>query len=91
LYSGKLIVNPGLSYFVASGDLLADSRNFLWILTGMLDLFFVWHVLLVSALIKAVRPKGNPLGLTLVYVLLYVLLRLVPALGLGSLMPGSGG
>lgn len=90
-FSGKLIVNPGLSYFVANGDVLADSRNPLWVLTSMMDLFFLWHVFLVYALIKAVRPKGNPLGLTLVYVLLYVLLRLVPALAFGSLMPGSGG
>ena len=49
--SGTLRVNPGISYFVATGDLLADAGNPLWVLTGQFDLFFLWHIVLVLSLI----------------------------------------
>lgn len=79
-FSGSLRTNPGVSYFVSSGDLLADSRNGLWLLLSQIDLFFLWHVVLIYALIRAARPRGGALGLTLVYVLLYLALRVLPAL-----------
>ena len=78
--SGSLRVNPGLSYFVATGDLLADARNPLWVLTGQFDLFFLWHIVLVYALIKAARPKSGAFILTLVYTIIYLALRVVPPL-----------
>ncbi|MEZ4770224.1 MAG: YIP1 family protein [Caldilineales bacterium] len=78
--SGTLRVNPGLSYFVASGDVIADARNPLWVLTGRLDLFFLWHLVLVYALIKAARPKSGALFLTLMYTLIYLALRVLPPL-----------
>lgn len=78
--SGTLRVNPGLSYFLSTGDVLADARNPLWVLTGQIDLFFLWHVILIYALIRAARPKGGAFVLTLVYTLVYLALRLLPAL-----------
>lgn len=77
--SGTLRVNPGISYFLSTGDALADARNPLWVLAGQIDLFFLWHIALVYALIRAVRPQGGAAGLTLVYTLVYLALRLLPA------------
>ena len=78
--SGTLRVNPGLSYFLSTGDVLADARNPLWVLAGQIDLFLLWHLILVYALIRAARPKGGAVGLTLVYTLIYLALRVLPAL-----------
>lgn len=77
--SGALRVNPGLSYFVATGDLLADTGNPLWVLAGQIDLFFLWHIVLIYALIRAARPRGGAIGLTLIYTLIYLALRVLPA------------
>lgn len=77
---GTLRVNPGVSYFLSTGDVLADARNPLWVLTGQFDLFFLWHIILIYALIRAARPKGGAVGLTLVYALIYLALRVLPGL-----------
>ena len=61
-------------------DVLADARNPLWVLTGQIDLFFLWHIILIYALIRAARPKGGAVGLTLVYTLIYLALRVLPGL-----------
>ncbi|HSN74783.1 MAG TPA: YIP1 family protein [Anaerolineae bacterium] len=80
LATGVVRVNPGLSYFVSSGDSVADAGNPLWLLAGQVDLFWLWHLALVYALVKAARPRGGALGLTLVYLLVYLAIRLLPAL-----------
>ena len=80
LATGVVRVIPGLSYFVSTGDSVADARNPLWLLAGQIDLFWLWHLGLVYALIKAARPRGGALGLTLVYALIYLVLRVGPAL-----------
>lgn len=76
--TGQPQANPGLSYFVSTGDLLADAGNPLYVLTSLIDLFFVWHVILIYFLIKAVRPRGSAIGLTVAYTVLYLLLRFLP-------------
>lgn len=86
--TGSLRINPGLSYFVATGDVLADARNPLWVLTSQIDLFFLWHVVLVYALIRAARQRGGAFGLTLVYVLIYLALRVIPPVLAGLLSFG---
>lgn len=88
LTTGAVRVNPGLSYFVASGDSLADASNPLWLLASQVDLFWLWHVALIYALVKAVRPKGGALGLTFIYALLYLALRVGPALLVAGLSFG---
>lgn len=80
LATGAVRVNPGLSYFVATGDSLADARNPLWLLASQVDLFWLWHLALIYALVKAARPAGGALALTIVYTLLYLALRVGPAL-----------
>jgi ElaB/YqjD/DUF883 family membrane-anchored ribosome-binding protein len=78
--TGTPLLNPGLSYFFATGDLLADARTPLYVLAGLIDLFFVWHIVLVFCLIKAARQRGGAIGLTIIYTLLYLALRFLPAL-----------
>jgi hypothetical protein len=80
LVTGAVRANPGLSYFVATGDSVADAGNPLWLLAGQVDLFWLWHLVLVYALIKAARPRGGALVLTLFYALVYLLVRVGPAL-----------
>jgi hypothetical protein len=80
LATGMVRANPGLSYFVASGDSVADAGNPLWLLAGQVDLFTLWHMILIYALIKAARPHGSAWGLTIIYALLYLTLRVAPAL-----------
>ncbi len=80
LVTGVVRVNPGLSYFVATGDSVADAGNPLWLLAGPIDLFWLWHLVLIYALVKAARPRGGALGLTIVYALIYLAVRVGPAL-----------
>lgn len=80
LATGAVRVNPGLSYFVARGDSLADARNPLWLLASQVDLFWLWHLALIYALVKAARPRGGALALTIVYTLVYLAVRVGPAL-----------
>ena len=89
--TGQPLLNPGLSYFVATGDLLADSRNPVYALTSLLDLFFVWHIVLVYFLIKAAKQRGGAFGLTVAYTLLYLLLRFLPVLLSSRLAFNPGG
>lgn len=88
LATGVVRVNPGLSYFVSTGDSVADARNPLWLLAGQIDLFWLWHLVLIYALVKAVRPRGGALGLTIVYALLYLAVRVGPALLAAGLSSG---
>ncbi len=78
--TGQPLLNPGLSYFFATGDLLADARNPIYALTSLFDLFFLWHIVLVYFLIKAAKQRGGAFGLTVVYTLLYLALRFLPIL-----------
>ena len=86
--TGSLRLNPGLSYFVATGDTLTDARNPIWILTSQIDLFVLWHFILVYALIRAARQRSGGLGLTIVYILVYLALRVMPPMLAGLLSFG---
>jgi hypothetical protein len=87
LVTGSLITNPGLSYFFATGDTVADTQDPLWVLAGYVDLFTLWHLILVYFLVRATRRRGGGLGLTLAYALIALLVRVVPRLLAGGLTP----
>lgn len=89
--TGQPLANPGLSNFFATGDLLADARNPIYVLTGLLDLFFLWHIVLIYYLIKAARKREGGLGLTIVYAFLYLALRFLPTLISSRLAFNPGG
>lgn len=78
LITGAVRVNPGLSYFLSTGDPLVDAGDPLWLLAGQVDLFTLWHMVLIYALVKAARPRGSAWGLTLIYAVIYLAMRVGP-------------
>jgi hypothetical protein len=80
LATGMVRTNPGLSYFFSTGDSVADAGNPLWLLVSQVDLFWLWHLALIYALVKAARPRGSAWALTLIYALIYLAIRVLPGL-----------
>jgi hypothetical protein len=84
-YSGKLL-NPGLSSLVATGDQAKDAANWLYGLLSQVDLFYLWHLILVIVGLAAVgrlsKVKATIVGL--IYLAVTTALSLVPTL-LGTL------
>ena len=87
LVTGSLVANPGLSYLFATGDAIADAQDPLWILSSYLDLFALWHLVLVYFLVRATSRRGGGLGLTLVYAAIALLVRVLPRLLGGTVTP----
>lgn len=73
---------PGLAMLVASGDQMADARNPLVSLLARLDLFWLWHLLLVTLglAVAAKFGRGKSLALTVVYALLALGMAVIPSL-----------
>lgn len=86
--AGRLIQYPGLSFFVATGDLLQDARNPLFVLLSGLDLFWLWHLLLtvVGLAVAARFGRGKSLALTLLYAALSLGVTVLPTLLFGGMM-----
>jgi hypothetical protein len=84
-YRGELI-NQGLSFLVATGDQTKDAANWLYGLLSQVDLFYVWHLILVIVGLAAVgrlsKVKATIVGL--IYLAVTTALSLVPTL-LGSM------
>ena len=80
---------PGLAPLVASGNQLEDAGNPLVALLARVDLFWLWHLVLVSiGLALAARlSRGKSIVLTAVYAGLALAMALIPAL-LGRLFGG---
>lgn len=80
--NGSPIHYPGLSYWLATGDAVKDQTQPLFALASQVDLFGIWHGLLIYLLLRAVARlgSGSALVLTLVYIAINLGLRLVPAL-----------
>lgn len=54
-----LIVNQGLSYLVSVGDPLKDARNVVYVLLSQVDLFSLWHLVLVYAASRSLFRFGR--------------------------------
>jgi hypothetical protein len=84
-YSGQLI-SQGLSFLVATGDQAKDTANWLYSLLSQIDLFYLWHLILVIVGLAAVgrlsKTKATIVGL--VYLAATTALSLVPVF-IGSL------
>ncbi len=82
LLNGQLVVNTGLSFLVASGDPTQNAGNLLYGLLGQVDIFLVWHLLLVGIGI-AVRSRSTTTKTALAtigYWIVTALIGLSPAL-----------
>jgi len=90
LAAGRAIQYPGLSTLVATGDLTKDSRNPMLSLLAGIDLFWLWHLLLVAVGLTVVARFGRVKAttLTLVYAALSLALVVLPSLLFGG-MSGS--
>ena len=90
LAAGRAIQYPGLSALVATGDLMKDGRNPLLTLLAGIDLFWLWHLLLVAVGLSVVARFGRAKAtvLTLVYAALALALAVLPTLLFGG-MSGS--
>lgn len=82
LATGQPIIYHGLSYFVATGDMLADAKNPLFALASFLDPFALWHLALIYVLARSVGKlgRGGGLFLTLFYALVQAGVRVLPVL-----------
>jgi len=87
---GALIANQGLSYLVSTGSVVDDARNLWYNVLSRVDLFTIWHLVLVFVMLCVVPRfgKGKAFGLTLVYAAVSLGLRLLPSLLSGALLPG---
>ncbi len=47
LFTGKMIINTGLSGLVASGKVFADSSNLLYMILSRVDIFILWGLILL--------------------------------------------
>jgi hypothetical protein len=78
-YTGQLL-NQGLSFLVATGDQTQDAANWLYSLLSQIDLFYLWHLILVIVGLAAVgrfsKTKATIVGL--IYLAATTALSLVP-------------
>ncbi len=84
----QLIRQPGLSFLVTTGDMMQDARNPFFGLLSRLDLFWLWHLLLVAVgLSVAARFGWGKSGLlTLLYAALVLALAILPTLLFSGMM-----
>lgn len=81
LVAGRAVRYPGISAWVATGNLVQDSRNPLFALLGSLDLFWLWHVILVGLGLSAAQMRrGVVISLTLSYIVLGLAMQTVPTM-----------
>jgi hypothetical protein len=83
----KSFLHPGLSYLVATGDLIEDSKNPLFILLSNIDIFRLWHLLLAVLGLSVVAriSRGKSLILVVIYAILAVGITVGPTLFLSGM------
>jgi hypothetical protein len=86
----RMIEQPGLSFLVATGDVLQDARNPFYLVLGRLDIFWLWHLLLVvlGLSVAARMGRGKSLLLTLLYAVLTLGLTVLPTVIFGGAFGG---
>ncbi len=76
----QVVEHAGLAFLVASGDWMKDSRNLLYGLLSNVDLFALWHVILLAiALAVATRlTRGKAFVMAVVIWVAFLGLKLIP-------------
>jgi hypothetical protein len=87
----QMIRYPGLTALVATGNLMEDAQNPLFAILGRIDLFWLWHLVLVGVGLSVVARfgRGKSAVLALIYAALALGLTALPTF-LAQLMMGSG-
>jgi hypothetical protein len=88
--AGRAIQAPGLSTLVASGDLMKDARNPLFMLLSRLEPFWLWHLLLVVLGLAVVArfSRKKALVVTVIYVVISLAVNVLPSVLFGSALGG---
>ena len=80
--AGQLIEHQGLSFLVSSGNWMEDSRNLVYAALSNVDLFALWHIVLlgigVAVATKVSRSKGFVLAVIVWAV--FAGLKLIPVI-----------
>ncbi|HEY65459.1 MAG TPA: hypothetical protein G4O02_12910 [Caldilineae bacterium] len=90
-WRGELIAAPGLSGLVATGDRLQDARSLSFALLSQIDLFALWHLILIYAGLRGLARMraGKAAWLTAAYAVINLAVRLIPVLIGRAFMPGA--
>lgn len=93
IFAQRTIQNPGLSVLVATGNMMEDAANPLFMLLGRIDPFWLWHLLLVVLGLSVVTrfSRKKSMMLTLIYVvvsLIVVVLPVIPSILFGGAAGG---
>jgi hypothetical protein len=93
LLNGQLAINKGLSFLVASGDQVQNAGNLLYGFLGQIDIFLVWHLLLVGIGIAVSTRSTTPKTAlaTIGYWIVTALIGLSPSLLQMLMMPSLPG
>ncbi len=77
LFSDAFSRSPGLSYFVSTGDLINDQTNPLYVAAAQVDIFSLWHLVLIYILLRVPisMGRGSAIAITLLYAVINVGLR----------------
>lgn len=86
-FTGRIIEYQGLSFLVRSGDLLQDARNPMFALLSQVNIFWLWHLLLivVGLAVAARFSRAKALVLVLLYAALALGLSVLPGLLFGGM------
>lgn len=83
------IRNPGLAFFVSSGDSLVDRTDPLVVAAAQIDIFSLWHLVLIFILLRAIPRMGT--GSSFFVTLLYALINVGVRVGLSQVGALAGG
>jgi len=89
-FAGRLVQYPGLATLVATGDLSTDGRNPLVALLGQLELFWLWHLVLVALGVAVVArfSRTKAVVITLIYAVISLAAVAIPSLLFGGFSGG---
>lgn len=89
LINGKLILHQGLAFLLATGVRSQDLHNLLYSFLSSLDIFVVWHLILIALGVKVAArlPSRQATWVTLGYWAVTTLLALIPTLLSSLLLP----
>ncbi|HEY52802.1 MAG TPA: hypothetical protein G4N94_05030 [Caldilineae bacterium] len=77
MFTDAFVRSPGLSYFIATGDLAKDQTNPIYVAATQVDIFSLWHLILIYVLLRAAigMGKGGAIAVAILYALVNVGLR----------------
>ena len=84
------MLQPGLSFVVASGNMMEDVKNPVYALLANVDLFWLWHLVLAVLGLAVVARMNRGKSLILVVIYTLVILAIMVALMVGPSMLFGG-